>query len=210
MTNKLTLNDIRLRLSSTDIECVEDYYKSPHLNLNFKCKGGHNFKASWYEIQKFIESKPPQCPLCKHKDRMEEKRIQHKEIIPPIGSSSKVVEKFIRNKRWFVKIDPPFNGKPVLAYAIYVWLLGNPGFSDLPIGYDVHHLDGDCLNDDISNLVIMHKFHHAAYHLKQRDTKTGIKLRPGYIDDQIEIKRTQYFPTKEPGIYQSRPGRYRL
>ena len=74
----------------------------------------------------------------------------------------------------------PFNGKKVMARSIYNWLLGNLQFEDLPPGYCVHHLDLDKLNDDVSNLALMKKPHHMAYHSKQlTNEKYGkIEMRP--------------------------------
>lgn len=88
---------------------------------------------------------------------------------------------FFNNNRWFVTFYTAFNGKKIIARAIYNWLLANPQFEDLPPGYCIHHLDFDELNDDNSNLALMKKPYHAAYHLKQNKNEKEyeiIKLRP--------------------------------
>ena len=77
-------------------------------------------------------------------------------------------EKFFKRGRWYVKLESPFNGFSIIPFANYVWLKGNPSFEQIPKGYVIHHLDSDEQNDDISNLVLMQKHHHTAYHFKQK------------------------------------------
>jgi len=88
--------------------------------------------------------------------------------------------------------------------ASYVWLLGNPAFGDIPKGYVIHHLDGDELNDDISNLVLMQKFHHVAYHWKEKKINPTIKIKAEFM----KIERSLFFPIHEPRIYQKPNGNY--
>ena len=88
----------------------------------------------------------------------------------------KIIVKFARKNRWYIRLD---NGLSTITmpYANYVWLLNNPGFEETPIGYAVHHLDNDSFNDDVSNLALMYKHHHTAYHLKHiQAPKTKIEL----------------------------------
>jgi len=74
------------------------------------------------------------------------------------------LEKIFRKGRWYIKSS----GKWAAPFANYVWLKGNPSFKEIPAGYVIHHLDNDPLNDDISNLVLMQKHHHAPYHWKHK------------------------------------------
>jgi len=88
-----------------------------------------------------------------------------------------VIEKILQQERWKVILDAPFNGKKTMPLAHYNWLMGNPSFSEIPKGYAIHHLDNDPLNDDISNLALIHKHHHTAYHLKYKNIETKIEYR---------------------------------
>ncbi len=117
---------------------------------------------------------------------------------------NKIITKFLRKDRWYVKLTFSINGRFILPYANYIWLIGNPAFEDIPKGYAIHHLDGDRFNDDISNLALMEKHHHIAHHWKQKTTMTEIKIKPEFIIS----KRTIFFPTKEPRIYQKPGGKY--
>lgn len=91
-----------------------------------------------------------------------------------------VTRKFLNENRWFVVFRMPFNGKKRMPLSNYVWLVENPQFGDLPPGYCIHHLDHDKMNNDISNLALMKKSHHMAYHTKQNNDKEQerVKLRP--------------------------------
>lgn len=105
----------------------------------------------------------------------------------------KIVKKFLNNDRWFVSLDPPFNGKRIIPQAHYNWLSKNPRFEDIPDGYALHHLDFNQLNDDISNVALMKKDHHIAHHLKYVQDKAEnqkIKLRtPIMLGENLSIPR---------------------
>jgi hypothetical protein len=97
-----------------------------------------------------------------------------------------VIGKILQQERWKVILDAPFNGKKTMPLAHYNWLMGNPSFSEIPKGYAIHHLDNDPLNDDISNLALIHKHHHTAYHLKYKILKLKLNI------DVILICSIQY------------------
>jgi hypothetical protein len=78
-----------------------------------------------------------------------------------------VIETFFYKDRFYVRIQKPDETKFIMPRANYVWLKNNPSFVSIPVGYVVHHLDHNKTNDDISNIVIMFKHHHTAYHAKQ-------------------------------------------
>jgi hypothetical protein len=101
-------------------------------------------------------------------------------------------EKYLRHGRWHGN-----DGHGCVPYANYVWLKGNPTFNSIPEGYAIHHLDGDPLNDDISNLVLMQKHHHSAYHWKHKIIQSAVKIKSEFTD----VRRTVFYPTKEPRIY---------
>jgi hypothetical protein len=79
--------------------------------------------------------------------------------------------------------------------ACYVWLVHNPIFKDIPSGYVIHHLDGNPINNDPSNLVLMQKHHHLAHHLKNKIIHPKIKLVDGAYDDDAV-----FAPISEPTI----------
>jgi len=107
-----------------------------------------------------------------------------------------VKETFVRRGRRYVIISMSMGGRKTIPYANYIWLKGNPSFVEIPIGYAIHHLDGNELNDDISNLVIMQKHHHTAYHFKQRILKPEVRLN----EEPMGEKRLIYSPISEPQI----------
>ena len=108
-----------------------------------------------------------------------------------------VIKKEVLHRgRWHVVFDKPYNGSRRMLKAHYVWLKGNPAFEKIPKGYVIHHLDNDPLNDDISNLALMQKHHHTAYHWKHRTVSPDIE-----IEQPINgLVRQHCFPTKKPTI----------
>ena len=116
-------------------------------------------------------------------------------------------EKFFKRGRWYVKLESPFNGFSIIPFANYVWLKGNPSFEQIPKGYVIHHLDSDEQNDDISNLVLMQKHHHTAYHFKQKTIEPELKVK---FDPQSITERIFFVPRKEPHIKEYKPGKFRI
>jgi hypothetical protein len=103
-------------------------------------------------------------------------------------------EKVFKNNRWFAVLETSFNGRLTIPMAHYVWLKGNPSFIDIPKGYVIHHLDHDEVNDDITNLVLMQKHHHAAYHWKAKVLTPAIRLQHSKQDNDL------FVPLAEPVI----------
>ena len=114
-----------------------------------------------------------------------------------ITSYNQVTEKFLKDGRWYVRLEIPIDGRRVVPQAVYNWLVGNPAFESIPIGYVIHHLDHDKFNDDISNLVLMQKHHHVAHHFKQKTIQPPVRI----VDDCISVSRTKYYPDKEPAVF---------
>lgn len=108
----------------------------------------------------------------------------------------KVTEKVFRKDRWWAKLDRAYNGRKLMSYSIYIWLKSNPAFEGIPKGYVIHHLDGDKTNDDPSNLAIMQKYHHIAYHWKQKEVNNEVRIRIDYK----HVYPKQFYPAKEPLI----------
>jgi hypothetical protein len=99
-----------------------------------------------------------------------------------MGYFPKIKKKFLYRDRWYINLETPVNGQTFLPYSHYVWLLGNPAFESIPKGYLVHHLDGDKHNDDISNLVIMHKHHHMGHHFKSFKLSSEVKFNGEFVN----------------------------
>jgi len=88
-----------------------------------------------------------------------------------------------------------------LPHANYIWIKGNPSFGGIPKGYVIHHLDHDQLNDDISNLVMMYKHHHVAYHLKQKVCEVPVECNVAMSNHEMGFD----YPTVRPRIYHRKP-----
>jgi hypothetical protein len=105
----------------------------------------------------------------------------------------KVIDQTIRDNRFFVKVPSAETktGSITIPRAHYIWLKHNPSFKKIPAGYVIHHLDRDETNDDPSNLVLMLKYHHTAYHVKYKIIEVPIHFE--------RVRRT-YEPTRIPYI----------
>lgn len=67
-----------------------------------------------------------------------------------------------------------YKGKLILN-AKAVWLKYN-NLKQVPKGYVIHHKDGDSLNDDISNLILMKSSEHKSLHNKLSKAKKEQKI----------------------------------
>lgn len=115
--------------------------------------------------------------------------------------SCRLANKIFTNGRWRAKLNKPFDGKSSMPLSHYSWLTSNPSFEHIPKGYVIHHLDFDGTNDDPSNLVLMQRHLHAAYHLKNKKIMPEVTV--DYEDKSLPpSKRTLFFPITEPRIYQ--------
>jgi len=95
---------------------------------------------------------------------------------------SDVFETFLRSNRFFVRVKYDDGRVSTMPRANYMWLKNNPSFSTIPPSYVVHHLDWDQTNDDPSNLVIMQKYHHSAYHWKNKIKEIPINTYSESVD----------------------------
>ena len=106
-----------------------------------------------------------------------------------------VLEEIFRRNRWYVIVKISEDQQSTIPKAHYVWLKSNPAFIEIPKDYVIHHLNHDELNDDPTNLVLMQRFLHIAYHWKQKIVKPEVKierttLKAVYFDgdpDKIHI-----------------------
>lgn len=128
------------------------------------------------------------------------------EILVHPEQEIKIIEKFLRDDRFFVKLSSPWKGRTIWPEANYVWLLNNPSFEEIPKGYVIHHLDENEQNDDPTNLVLMQKYQHVAYHWKRKPLHPQVKIKFG----SSRMKRTLYFPISEPRILKRKSGSYYL
>lgn len=104
----------------------------------------------------------------------------------------KVNEIFLRKDRFYVRFNKENGKQNTIPRANYIWLKYNPAFKAIPVGYVIHHLDHDQVNDDPSNLVLMQKYHHAAYHWKHKIIVPEILFDKEYSNE--------YFPTRKPTV----------
>ncbi len=112
----------------------------------------------------------------------------------------KIEYTIFKKNRFYVRLKPIGIEKGLLyPRAIYVWLKYNPSFKGIPKGYVIHHLDLDPTNDDPSNLVLMHKFHHTAYHSKYKEIITDV-LIDNNLDMQSFLIAPDY-PRRRPKAY---------
>jgi hypothetical protein len=113
-----------------------------------------------------------------------------------------IINKFIRRNRMYVTLTDGFKNE-TMAHSVYVWRKGNPSFRGIPKGYVIHHLDHDQLNDDISNLVLMYKHHHVAYHLKHIVCEVPVECNVAMSNREMGFD----YPTRRPRVYCKNPSR---
>lgn len=75
----------------------------------------------------------------------------------------------------------PINGKRKRLH-VYVWEFYN---GDVEKGYQIHHKDGNKMNNEIDNLMMMSKKEHINYHAKNISETTKAKLRKNLIEKAI-------------------------
>ena len=63
------------------------------------------------------------------------------------------------------------SGTHLVTYARYVWNQNHPN-NIVRRNEEIHHADGNALNDDISNLVKLKKKEHAALHMPEKENET--------------------------------------
>jgi len=69
MGTKRTIDVIRSRLSSTDIECLDDKYRGINSIYSFRCSKGHEFKSYWEDVLKILERQLSPCLVCRLDNR---------------------------------------------------------------------------------------------------------------------------------------------
>lgn len=105
-----------------------------------------------------------------------------------------IIETIFKVDRFYVKVKADDGRQRIFPRANFVWLQGNPSFVAIPAAYVIHHLDFDKTNDDISNLALMLKYHHVAYHWKRKTVVSPVIM--------IDKCHTSHIPNKLPSIYQ--------
>ena len=110
----------------------------------------------------------------------------------------KRLKTFLKDGRFYVQIENGNGRKKQLPRYQYVWLKYNPSFKEVPKKYVIHHLDGDKLNDDPSNLALMQKFQHIAHHWKSKLVYPEIHLQES---ERKPHNKTSFYPIDEPKIY---------
>ncbi len=93
----------------------------------------------------------------------------------PVGSVTIRQHRYDSPRAW-VKVAEPSTW---VLRAVKVWeLAGGP---PIPKGFVLHHVDGDSLNDDIKNLVLISQAAHSQFHkeiLRKRQTGMEYKMKP--------------------------------
>lgn len=51
---------------------------------------------------------------------------------------------------------------------LYIWMVANG--REIPDGYDIHHIDGNKLNNSIHNLILLTTHEHHLLHIKERNS----------------------------------------
>lgn len=113
---------------------------------------------------------------------------------------AEIIKKYLMTGRMHIKLR--FAGRTfAMPHANYVWLKNNPSFSKVPDGYVLHHLDLDPSNDDVSNLALMAKHHHTAYHFKCKNINIPVTLNGS---DGIPQHRPTTYQNKGEGYWNIR------
>ena len=105
--------------------------------------------------------------------------------LKPIG------EKIFKKDRWYVRTV--IDGKrATIPLANATWLESNPSFNGIPKGYVIHHLDHNQLNDDPSNLALVGKNLHRAYHLKYKFPDQPVNVKDLFDNASIDKNLISY------------------
>lgn len=77
----------------------------------------------------------------------------------------KVYDVLRRGRVYCLIFDEETERNKRIPYHLYIWIINN---GPIPKGCHIHHIDGNKLNNDISNLQCMTKGEHSALHTKQK------------------------------------------
>ena len=124
-----------------------------------------------------------------------EKRLERQSISIDNEKNEKgeIVETIFRKDRFYVRVDFGNGSIRTLPRANFIWLQFNPSFKEIPMGYVIHHLDHDKTNDDASNLALMYKHHHHAYHLKFQNINTIVTIDSRKATHILSFKKAKIF-----------------
>ena len=120
-----------------------------------------------------------------------------KDINTTVGEM-KILKQFIHNRRMYVRISVNGSKSKLMLRSAYMWLKHNPGFDRIPKRYVIHHLDGDPWNDDPSNLALMYRCYHSAYHAKNRTAPPNTPIEIDVIDlgEPLSRPRATYYKSR--------------
>ena len=77
------------------------------------------------------------------------------------------------NKKGYVLVKPPKGYKHCKLHQ-YIWMCANQ--ADIPKGYDIHHIDGNKLNNSVYNLELVERHVHRSEHKKNISDETKRKI----------------------------------
>ena len=89
------------------------------------------------------------------------------------------------NKKGYLEITFGDKGRLLLHQIVYAWFNG-----EVPYGKEIHHKDGNHLNNHIDNLVALTKEEHRKEHRKMREEKAMEDLREEKC--RLDIPREHY------------------
>lgn len=141
------------RLQDICKECKLEYYQMQQiLNDNFTKKQQDDRKARLYRNSKLGERNPM-------KNQTGTSHFNYKGIISDGNGYLQVMK-----PDWYT-------GRKSSDYVFYhhVVMCEHLGITSIPKGFVVHHIDGNTLNNDISNLALMSLSAHSKFHAIQRN-----------------------------------------
>lgn len=104
----------------------------------------------------------------------------------------------INNGYWWIH-NPQFNGRKSNYVAEHRFIMETLLGRKLSRNEEIHHIDGNCLNNDIKNLCIMSPREHARIHIKDIKRRSASK----YLGVSYETKSKNWLAKINLGEYKT-------